>query len=155
VGSVRPLPQSLGELIGAVHAFAAATGLLLRAQRVAAAAAAAGEAAGAAVGAPLGDDASGGASGGVADVSLERAGLWSAGVLATWICVDPHKAKLWDVEPARCAVAYPIPTMNAVVTADGVCVQVIAPSCARTKTQRFHLLPSRVLTDLFAVPEIR
>jgi len=107
----------MGELITSVHAFAAASSALLQQHRRAAANAAAGGAV-------------------AVDVSMERAGVWSAGCMVTWLAVDAHKAKLWDAAPSRIPATWPIPTLTAVTTSDGVCLQLLGLDFPK------HLMPT-------------
>lgn len=124
---MRGLPFMMGECITSLHGFAAITAALFRQQRII-------------LGSNSSDRSVNNAM--VVDVSLQRSGSWSMNCVSTLVFIDPHKAKLWDVAVEEIPLTWPMPTLTAVITKDGVSVQLLGLDFAK------HLKPT--LTSLGA-----
>jgi hypothetical protein len=98
----------MGDLIASLHGYAAISSALLRQLRVS-----------------KYDGLEKATQSVVIDVSLERCGVWSAGCLSTLLFGDPPKALLWDVAVDEIPFSWPLPTLTAIVSSDGVSIQLL------------------------------
>jgi hypothetical protein len=107
----------MGECITALHGFAAVNAALLQQERIRLASSTATSST------PQNKGSSSGSV--VVDISLQRSGAWCLSCICTLVLLDPHKAKLWDVAVEEIPLSWPLPTMTAVITSDGVSVQLL------------------------------